>query len=310
MVPCQPSPARSPVASWACSASSSVPGRDLVHGRPQAAGQLGVEVVGGVPAGHVGHVDPPAVQVVGGPQPAPGDRVGASQQPAAQLGRVEAELRQAGVPEPALVLVVLGAGEVEELPFRRAGVLQRPAEPGVGVAAVVGGQVAEQAPAPGVDRLGEAGQGLVAAQQRVDLLEGGGVVAVVGLGREERRQVEGVDAQAGQVVEVLGDAVQVPAVELPPAVPGGDDRVVPGGGPGPGRRRPPVRPRRAGEPVGEDLVDDGVAGPGGRRRGGGEQEVAGVGDVVGVDAGAVAPAVAPRAAVRAGTGSRSAGCAP
>jgi len=194
---------------------------DLVHGRPQGPGHLGVEVVGGVPAGHVGHVDPPAVQVEGWPQPAPGDRVGASKQPAAQLGRGEAELRQAGVAQPALVGVVLGAGEVEERPLRRTGVLQGPAEPGVGVAAVVGGQVAEQVPAAGVDLLGEAGQGLVAAEQWVDLLEAGGVVAVVGFSREERRQVEGVDAERGKVVQALDDAVQVPAIQLPPAVPGG-----------------------------------------------------------------------------------------
>jgi hypothetical protein len=91
----------------------------------------------------------------------------------------------------------------------------------VGVAAVVGGQVAEQVPAAGVDLLGEAGQGLVAAEQWVDLLEAGGVVAVVGFSREERRQVEGVDAERGKVVQALDDAVQVPAIQLPPAVPGG-----------------------------------------------------------------------------------------
>ena len=60
---------------------------------------------------------------------------------------------------------------------------------------------------------------------------------------------------------MLGDAVQVPAVQLPPAVPGGTTGSSQAGGPGPGRHRPAVRPRRAGEPVGEDLVDDRRRGP-------------------------------------------------
>jgi hypothetical protein len=38
---------------------------DLGQGRPQGPGHLGVAVVGGVAAGHVGHVDAPAVQLEG-----------------------------------------------------------------------------------------------------------------------------------------------------------------------------------------------------------------------------------------------------
>ncbi|MCY7399497.1 MAG: hypothetical protein LH477_00795 [Nocardioides sp.] len=47
------------------------------------------------------------------------------------------------------------------------------------VAGVVGREVAEDAPAAGVDGGAESGVGLVTPEQRIDLVEGGRVVAVV-----------------------------------------------------------------------------------------------------------------------------------
>ena len=60
----------------------------------------------------------------------------------------------------------------------------------------------------------EPSQGRRAAEEGVDLLEGRCVVPVVGSAREERRQVDDVDAQGLQVVQMLGDPVEVAAVEL------------------------------------------------------------------------------------------------
>jgi hypothetical protein len=50
---------------------------------------------------------------------------------------------------------------------------------------------------------------VVAAEDRVDDVEAGRVVAVVGVRGEERREVDEVDAERLQVVEVLDDAVEV-----------------------------------------------------------------------------------------------------
>jgi len=105
-------------------------------------------------------------------------------------------------------------GEEEELGFRRVRVGQCGLEPFVGVAAVVGRQVSHQ---PHAARMGSGGQARhrrVAAEQRIDLAEGGRVVAVVGVGREERRQVDRADAQRGDVVEVCDDAIEVAAPVL------------------------------------------------------------------------------------------------
>ena len=75
---------------------------------------------------------------------------------------------------------------------------------------------------------------------------------MVGRGREDRVEVEPIDAQVDEIVQPGGEAEQVAALE-----------------PGPGRRRVPrfehtrrhqaVAPR---EPVGKDLVEDGVRNPG------------------------------------------------
>ena len=52
-------------------------------------------------------------------------------------------------------------------------------------------------------------EGGVAAEHRVDLLVVVGVVAVVRGRLEDRREVDGVDAEVDQVVELLDDADQV-----------------------------------------------------------------------------------------------------
>ena len=96
----------------------------------------------------------------------------------------------------------------------------------------------------------------VAAQHGVDLLVIVGVIAVIGRRLKNRREVDGVDAQVGEVIEVLDDADQVaPLIAVV------------------GRRRAPFvqvlrlgHRQRSREPVGEDLVEDRVANPVGRLR--------------------------------------------
>ena len=63
------------------------------------------------------------------------------------------------------------------------------------VADVVDGEVADDADAPVVARLHEAGEGVVAAEQRVDVVERVGVVAVARRRREERREVQPAHAE-------------------------------------------------------------------------------------------------------------------
>ena len=100
----------------------------------------------------------------------------------------------------------------------------------------------------GVEQLA---QGIVAAEQRIDVVVVVRVVAVVRRRSEDRSQVERRDAQGGEVVEPLDDAEQVAALEAVRR----------------GRRVP--RFERAGlrdalarrEAVGEDLVEDRVADP-------------------------------------------------
>ena len=162
----------------------------------------------------------------------------------------------------------------------------------MGVARVVGGEVAQDPPAPLVDGGAEPGVRLAAAEQLVDLGEGGRVVAVVALAGEDRRRVEHVGADRGDVVEVLGDAVQVAAVELHGRARVAaleDDLVVPLRRQRPVRDLPLVGRGRAGEAVGEDLVDDAVATPVGCGRVGGQPEVDGVGQVVAHQPGAGQP---------------------
>ena len=118
---------------------------------------------------------------------------------------------------------------------------------------VVEDAVEDHAHPAGVGRVEELAEGGVAAEERVDPVVVPGVVAVVRGGGEDRVEVEGVHAEVLQVVELLGDAEEVAPLE---AV--GGRRGVPGlevRGPGEA-----LAPREA---VGEDLVEDGVADPGG-----------------------------------------------
>ncbi len=165
----------------------------------------------------------------------------------------------------------------------------------MGVAGVVGGQVAHDLQAEAVRRGHELLQRGVPAQQGIDRGEAGGVVAVVARGREERRQVQHVDAEVDEVLQTLLDAGEVAAVQLPRCVRPGvlHRRGVPVSRHGPVGQRAVVLPG-AGEAVGKDLVHDAVHGPAGCRRVRAHHEVRGVGDVVGVRAGRVDPAV-PRA---------------
>ena len=79
---------------------------------------------------------------------------------------------------------------------------------------MVRGEVADDADAPGVGGTDQRDEGLVAAEQRVDVLEGARVVAVRALRGEHRRQVEHVRPERAQVVEVRLDAAQVSAEPL------------------------------------------------------------------------------------------------
>ena len=108
-------------------------------------------------------------------------------------------------------------------------------------------------PAP-VGRLDQVGERLVAAEQRIDREVVVRVISVVRRRREDRVQVERVDAQVLEIAELVGEAAQVAALE-----------------PVGGRGRVPaleaagfVDAVTLGEPVGEDLVEDRIADPGWR----------------------------------------------
>jgi len=94
-------------------------------------------------------------------------------------------------------------------------------------------------------------EGGVVAQQRIDLEVVVSVVAMAGGRGEDRVQVDGVDTQVGEPVEAVGDSCKVTSLVSVKA-----------------RRRVPRfqtrrlrRPSRTGEPVGEDLIEDGVLDP-------------------------------------------------
>ena len=112
-------------------------------------------------------------------------------------------------------------------------------EPLVGVTTMVGGQIAHQAHAPGMGSFCQSSHGLVAAEQRIDFAKGGGVIAVIRFGREERRQVDGTHPERLEVIQVRGDAVQIATEVLPRRVRAfADHGIIPLRGLGPGRSRP------------------------------------------------------------------------
>ncbi len=268
---------------------------DLAHALRDPARHLVVDVQGAQPAGHVGHVDPPAVQRVLADQARQQHRVVGFVHPLAQPGVGVVELGQGTHAQPAHVVVRV-VDEVVEAGLRRVRVGPCGEEPLVPVAGVVGGDVAHHPQTQLTGPLDQPGQGRVAAQPRVDLVEGGGVVAVGGPGGEEGRHVQDLDAQLDQVLQAPAHPLQRAAEVLAGrqgAEPGG--LVVPGAGQGPlgvfGRRLHPVVV--PGEAVGEDLVDGGPGDPGGRVRRLEDPEVAVVGHLVIVRALLVQPGVAP-----------------
>jgi hypothetical protein len=116
---------------------------------------------------------------------------------------------------------------------------------------VVEDAVQHDAHAAGVRPVQQLAQGGVTAQERVDRQVVVRVVAVVGRRGEDRVEVDRRDAQSLEVVQVVDHAVQVTALE--PVV---GRRGVPGLE-GPGR----MDTAAAGEPVREDLVEDGILHP-------------------------------------------------
>jgi len=238
-----------------------------------------VEVERAEPAGHVADVDPPAVQPRV-PEPAGHHRVRPAVQAAPKLRAAVVELRHGAEAEPPDVVVRVVVEE-EEPGLGSGAVGQRRAEPVVPAPAVVRGEVADEAHPAGVQVVREAGERLVTAEEGIDALETRRVVAVAGPCREERRQVQRVRAQGGDVVQVGPDAVEVAAVDLAGAL-----RSRPEHGVLPLRRDGPVGEGTLGrsrEPVREHLVDHGVPGPLRGWRMGGEAEVGGVGHVAGVE---------------------------
>ena len=100
------------------------------------------------------------------------------------------ELGERGDAEPRGILLA-GSEEVEGA-LRGGLVRARGLEPLVGDPGVVAGEVSEDAYAACVRRVGEPPQCRVAAKERVDGVEGVGVITVVGAPGEERREVDDV----------------------------------------------------------------------------------------------------------------------
>ena len=163
------------------------------------------------------------------------------------------------------------------------------------VARVVQGQVADHPHAAGMSCAQERAERLVAAEQRVDPVEGGRVVAVRAAGREERRQIDEVGAELCDVVESRLDPGEVAAVQLERRLgPAARRRLAPLAADGPDGRLDVGA--AAGEAVGEDLVGDRAGVPVRPARIGREHEVVGVRHVVADRAEPVHPGVADRSA--------------
>ncbi len=162
------------------------------------------------------------------------------------------------------------------------------------VATVVGREIPHQAHTTAMGGSGQSRHGRIAAEERIDLRKRRGVVAMIRLGREERRQIDRADTERREVIEVGRDAIQVTAIELPRRIRAFTDHgIIPRGRPRPGRRRPV---NRFGETIREDLVHR-ARGPRRRRFGCAEPEVGGVGNIVVVQALAVEPLITVGAAV-------------
>ena len=231
----------------------------------------------------------------GGREPALDDGLGAPEQPLAERVGAVVELRQRAHAGPRLVAVRSRSSNQKK---PRSGASASPCgarEPAVVVADVVDREVADHADPARVRGANERDERLVAAEQRVDLVEGRRVVAVVGARREERRQVEDRDAEPLEVVQMRLDRRRgrrrtTRAACRAPSRSG----LVPAAGHRPLGRR--SRDARAREAVGEDLVDDALDVPGRAVVSDRGDEVVGVGDVVADEPVAGHPAVADHAA--------------
>ncbi len=112
------------------------------------------------------------------------------------------------------------------------------------MAAVVGDEIENDAQAAAMGRLHQLGQVGLGAEARVDFHVVDRVVAVIAADLEDRRQPNGSDPQAGDVVQMVDDAAQSTA----------DERLHLS------RLQPAIG--RGGKAIHHDLVDDGFVGPG------------------------------------------------
>ncbi|CRH62053.1 Uncharacterised protein [Chlamydia trachomatis] len=100
----------------------------------------------------------------------------------------------------------------------------------------------------GVD---EGGEGGFVSESRVDGEVVLGIVAMVGVGFEDRREVEGVDAELDEMIELARDTREIPSEEVVPgrlAPPGNDSLRIEG-------------VVAIGEAFREDLIEDGIMKP-------------------------------------------------
>ena len=211
------------------------------------------------------HVKPPAVDAES--QPVLTDR----QQVLAHVVVARVQLRQRGQAPPRLVAEpgparrvarriwqgVAPSGEnlrveMEPVAVRRRGtvledVVERPEAP----PRVVEDAIEDDPHAPLVGDVEQLAKGTVPAQQRIDMEVVVRVVAMVRRRLEDRREIDRRDTELVEVVEVLDHAQQVAALEA-----------MVGRWCVPRLERPRLRHARTrGEPVGEDLVEDGIADP-------------------------------------------------
>ena len=285
-------------------------GGDLALGGADLPRHLVGEVHLSVAAGHVRHVDPPAVGEDGAGEVSADDAARPAGEPLAEHLAALVELGQGRYVEPAGVLLRVLVEEVEA-GFGGVRIGLGGAEPFVGVAGVVRGQVQHESHPAAMERRGEPDQGLVPAQQRIHGVEGRGVVAVHRPRREHGGEIDGVRAEGGDVVQPVDHPVEVAAVELLP----GDDSlhrglVLPGHRDRPLREvlrsRTAVTIHRhrgaAGEAIGEDLVDDRIVHPARGGLLGDEPEVGRVGHVPGHQPGRGEPGIGGGGSARRGDG--------
>jgi len=170
----------------------------------------------------------------------------AAQQVVAHGGVIDVELGQVRHVEVGHVLIGPVLPVVPAI-VGAVAVSQRGLEGGVLAAPVVAHEIEQQADAALVALVHQFAHVIERAQPRVDGEVVAGVVAVVGVVREERIEPEGCEAQPGDVGQVVDDAAQRAAIDV-----------------GQVRRRVPGAAVAGRKTVGEDLVDDGRQRPGRR----------------------------------------------